>query len=433
MHEPRLITYAIPSASLIIGRHVGSLPAEVPVTIPVTALSRHVVIRAGSGSGKTVLLKRLVEEAALGGVPSIVIDGANDLVFLGDRASSVHSGWLPGDSDRAERYHSEADVCVWTPGLSAGRPLRFSALPDFSCLVGANQIVADELDQAVSMAVGSLSEVAGLNGGTTTKLKEAVLKQTLLYFARRGGRTVKELAEVLDQLPPEAGAGIKDAPKLASQIADRIRASVVTDRLLAGDGRGHDPGDLFRSVNGHTRVSIVSLEGLTEEERPRLVDQLAITLFAWIKKSPPSGPSRMNGLLVLDEAQDFLPSTHSTACKQSLMRLAVQARKYGLGLMVATQNPKSLDYNAVSQFSTHFYGKAAAPQAIDVIRKAIQDRGGHAPDIASLDKGMFYFTSSEGWPHPIRIKSPMCLSHHPDQQTATQEQILDRALRSEEG
>ena len=138
----------------------------------------------------------------------------------------------------------------------------------------------------------------------------------------------------------------------------------------------------------------------------------------------------MNGLLVLDEAQEFLPSVRTTACKQSLIRLSVQARKYGLGLVVATQNPKNLDYNAVSQFSTHFYGKAAAPQAIEVIRKAIEDRGGHASDIANLAKGVFYFTSGGGWPTPVRVKCPMCLSSHPDQQTATEEQILARAAAS---
>jgi len=415
--------------NILIGRRDGFDSAL--VTLPISELSRHVVIRAGSGSGKTVLLKRLVESAALCGVPSIVVDGANDLVFLKDPAAVADPSWLPGDEERAKRYREEVSVCIWTPGLGAGRPLRFAALPDFSTLGALHDGDRDDLEQAVSMAVGSLTEIAGADNGSSARLKEAVLKETLRFFARKGGKSLAELADLMIDFPPEIQTGIRDAPKLAGQIGNMIRASIITDRLLANNSASHDPGDLFHpAVDGRTRISVVSLEGLTEQERPRLVDQLAISLFSWIRKFPPGGPGRMNGLLVLDEAQEFLPSVRTTACKQSLIRLSVQARKYGLGLVVATQNPKNLDYNAVSQFSTHFYGKAAAPQAIEVIRKAIEDRGGHASDIANLAKGVFYFTSGGGWPTPVRVKCPMCLSSHPDQQTATEEQILARAAAS---
>ena len=112
----------------------------------------------------------------------------------------------------------------------------------------------------------------------------------------------------------------------------------------------------------------------------------------------------MTGLFVNDEARDFLPGKLTSASKQSLLQLARQARKYGLGLILATQNPMDLDYNAAAQCSTQFFAKANAPQVIDFIKGLIVD-------IQS----------------PIKVAVPMCLSYHPDNKPLTEDEILARA------
>jgi DNA helicase HerA-like ATPase len=86
-------------------------------------------------------------------------------------------------------------------------------------------------------------------------------------------------------------------------------------------------------------------------------------LFSWIKKNPDPGGRALRGLLVIDEAKDFVPSSQASVCKESLMRLAAQARKYHLGLIFATQNPKDIENRIVGNCSTHFYGKVNAPAA----------------------------------------------------------------------
>src|SRR5262249_6126459 len=102
-----------------------------PVRVELSALRKHAAVFAGSGSGKTVLLRRIVEECALRGVSAIVLDPNNDLARLGDAWPSPPTAWGPGDASLAERYLTGTDVVVWTPGRANGRPLAFQPLPDF--------------------------------------------------------------------------------------------------------------------------------------------------------------------------------------------------------------------------------------------------------------------------------------------------------------
>src|SRR5205807_1806704 len=95
-------------------------------------LPRHVAILGGSGSGKTVLLRRIIEEAAVLRIPSIVIDINNDLSRLGDEWPTRPDAFSDADADKAAKYHATADVIIWTPGAARGRPLWLNLLPDFS-------------------------------------------------------------------------------------------------------------------------------------------------------------------------------------------------------------------------------------------------------------------------------------------------------------
>src|SRR5690606_25283123 len=110
---------------------IGTSPATGhAICVAMEALRRHTVIFAGSGSGKTVLIRRIVEECALRGVSAIVLDPNNDLARLGDAWPQPPAGWGPGDEERAREYLAHTDVVVWTPRKGAGRPLAFQPLPD---------------------------------------------------------------------------------------------------------------------------------------------------------------------------------------------------------------------------------------------------------------------------------------------------------------
>jgi len=176
-------------------------------------------------------------------------------------------------------------------------------------------------------------------------------------------------------------------------------------------------------------ISVINLGGLASlSVQQQFINQLAMTLFTWIKKNPAPVERPITGLLVIDEAKDFVPSGKGSFCKDSLLRLTAQARKYGLGIIFATQAPKSIDHNIIANCTTHFYGKANSPAAIDVIVDQIKLRRGSGSDVPNLKTGMFYL-SSESIEKVVKVKSPLCLSYHPMTPLSGKD-IIDRAKKS---
>ncbi len=408
---------------LLVGQRLISGKPDGVVTLPPRALSQHTVIRAGSGGGKTVLLKRLVEEAAISGIPSILIDVANDLAQIGDAWPADPEHWIPGDAERARCYHRQTEIVIWTPGRSAGRQLQLAPLPDFAAAAEDE----DQLNSAVEMALGTLEQYVAPGTGETARKKKGVLAGAMRYFARHGGGGIEALIGFLSDMPIEAGGEISSSPRIAGSVADSLRAAVQTEPLLRTGADTVDPGLLFGLGTERTRISVISLVGLcTPSAQQNFVNQLAMALFSWIKKHPSVGLHGLTGLFVVDEAKDFLPSVSTTPCKQNLMLLAAQARKYGLGLILATQNPKDLDYRAVAQFSTQFFGQAHSPQVIEFIQKLVAEKGGSGDNVGRLQKGQFYFIS-EGIQAPIKVAIPICLSYHPDGRPLTEAEILAKA------
>jgi DNA helicase HerA-like ATPase len=157
------------------------------------------------------------------------------------------------------------------------------------------------------------------------------------------------------------------------------------------------------------------------------MNQLSMTLFSWIKKHPARGRS-LQGLLVIDEARDFIPSGKSVAGKDNIIRLVAQARKYGLGIVFATQAPKSIDHNIIANCSTQFYGRQNSPAAIDTVKEQLQQRGASGSDVAKLPRGVFY-AFTEGLSAPLKVSTPLCLSHHPSS-PPSEEEVLTRAALS---
>ena len=391
------------------------------VPLELEALRKHVTIFAGSGSGKTVLIRRMVEECALQGVSSIVLDPNNDLARLGDGWPEPPAQWGEGDASKAADYLANTDVVVWTPRREAGRPLSFQPLPDFRAALDD----PDEFGEAVEAAVASLAPRAMLNGrAAKAHLGQAVLRRAVEHYGRSGGTRLKGLIDTLENLP-DGIIDLDDADKIAAGLAQTLTATMINDPLFGGMGTPMDPGLLLTPSSGkRARISIISLIGLPSDAvRQSFVNQLQMALFAWIKKHP-AGDRPLLGLLVMDEAQTLAPSGAMTACTQSTLALASQARKYGLGLAFATQSPKGLHNRIPGNAATQFYGLLNSPTQVEAAREMAKAKGGDVPDISRLSSGEFYF-AAEG-AAPRKLRTPLCLSYHP-RSPLTTEEVIARA------
>ncbi len=396
-----------------------------PVPVALRDLTKHAVIFAGSGSGKTVLIRRLIEDCALAGVSSIVLDPNNDLARLGDPWPQPPAGWAAGDAARAEEYLATTDVVVWTPGRAGGRPLTFQPLPDFASVLDD----PDEFTQAVEAALASLAPRAQVDGSSSRALQHrAVLRQALEAFGRGGGGGLAAFLQMLADLP-DGVSDLDDAPRVAAALAQTLRAVRIVDPLFGGIGQAADPGVLLTPPPGkRARVSVVNFVGLADEAaRQGFVNQLQMALFAWLKRHP--HPS-LGGLLVMDEAQTLAPSGAMTPCTQSSIVLASQARKYGLGLVFATQAVTGLHNRIASNAATQVLGRMNAPAQITAARGLAQAKGGDVPDIARLGHGHFY-VALEGRRYQ-KVSTAMCLSHHPPN-PLTGEEVVARAAGTAAG
>ena len=421
---PPVIAPPVSAGQILLGhRLMGELLSTQQTTIPLSALRKHGAVFAGAGSGKTVLLKRLIEEAALAGVPAVVIDCANDLAAIGDPWPSPPPQWNNGDADLARRFFETTQRIIWTPGRDSGNALGLAPLPDLTAFAAA----PEELREAITMSVDALSPVIATGAKPMIAKKQAILHKVFQFLAENGNSNLTGLSAVLRDLPDQATAGIADEKKLARTMADDLSAQLTINPLLTSSGPVLDPAVLFGGRAGKTRVSIISLIGLpTLNGQQQFLNQLAMTLFTWIKKNPPPPEMPLRGILVIDEARDFVPSRTTSACLGSMQRLAAQARKYGLGVILATQNPKDLDNKIVGQCSTQWFGKMNAPAAMDAARELLHERGASSGEnVGALKTGRFYVSNADHLSPPARLATPMCLSAHTG--PLDQELVLEKA------
>jgi hypothetical protein len=411
-HEP-----AAPTASRLvpIGHRYDRGALGAPVTLSADLLPRHVAVLAGPGSGKTVFMRRIVEEAALLGIPSILLDPNNDLSRLGVPWPARPESWSAEDAAKSEAYRAQADVVIWTPGVTGGNPITLNLLPDFASIDDP-----DELNQAVDMARTTLGPFLP-GAGVKANRMQGVLAQAIRRFAARGGGRLTDLVALLADLPDGVSQDT-NAQQLGSEIANQLYAAIAVNPLLQSAGEPLDPRTLFEGPNGKTRVSVINLAGLASDEaRDSFVNRLQMSLFTFIKGSP----SPTGRLYVIDEAQNFVPSGAGTACKASAKSLAAQARKYGLGMMFATQTPKGIDNKIVSNCTTHVYGRMGSSATMDAIHEMMAAKGGAADDIGKLSRGEFYF-STEGSTRPFKVQTPLCLSWHPAN-PLTADEVIEKA------
>ncbi len=393
-----------------------------PFDLELAALSRHTVVVGGSGSGRTVMIRRLVEECAIKGVSAIVLDCDNDLARLGEAWPVAPSGWAPGDATKAADLLAHTDVVVWTPGHEYGRPLPLPPLPNFEAV----RADPEEFRAAIDMAVGALAPHSTVDGDSARRHEgRAVLRDALSYYARQGETGgLRALVAILAELP-DGATQIGKGQRIAAEMAELLADAMTTYQFLGSTGSTVDPSLMLVPAPGmRARISVISMVGLrSDEQRHGFVSQLQMALFTWIRQNPAVGRP-LRALLVLDEAQTLAPAIGSTACSVSTLAMIGHARQYGLGLVFATSAPRGLHSQIAGNAATQFLGRLDDPVQIGAATELAQARGGDVPEVGALTAGVFY-AATERRPF-TKVNTPMCLTHHSDT-PLTPEEVVTRA------
>ena len=364
-----------------------------PLLYDASDLVTHGVIAGMTGSGKTGLGIDLIEECAIDGVPVIAIDPKGDLGNLllnfpklapedflpwidhdearraGQTpetfAAAEAAKWSKGlaewgqDGRRIEKLRDAAEFALYTPGSASGRPLsivKSFAAPD-------PEIVNDAelLQDRVTTAATSVLTLAGVNA-EPIKSREHVLIATLFGESWRAGRDL-DLAALITQIqsPPIAKVGIVDLESFFPS-KDRFALAMQLNQLLAApgfqswmEGEALDIDRLLYGPNGRPRISVISIAHLDDQERMFFVSLLLNEIVGWMRSQ--RGTSSLRALIYFDEIVGFLPPVANPPSKPPLLTLLKQARAFGLGIVVATQNPVDLDYKALSNAGTWMLGR----------------------------------------------------------------------------
>ena len=365
----------------------------IPLLYDSSDLVTHAVIAGMTGSGKTGLGIGLIEEAAIDGIPVIAIDPKGDLGNLlltfpglsaGDFspwvdadearragqtteafAAAEAAKWSKGlaewgqDGARIERLRAAVDFALYTPGSSAGRPL--SIVKSFAAPEPAIVNDRDLLQDRVSTAATSVLTLAGVDA-EPMRSREHTLVSTLFSESWRAGRDL-DLAALITQIqtPPIAKVGVVDLESFFP-AKDRFALAMQINQLLAAPGFGAwlegeplDVDRLFYGGDGRPRVSVISIAHLDDQERMFFVSLLLNEIVGWMRSQ--RGTSSLRALVYFDEIFGFLPPVANPPSKAPLLTILKQARAFGLGLTVATQNPVDLDYKALANAGTWMLGR----------------------------------------------------------------------------
>jgi hypothetical protein len=356
-------------------------------------LVTHAVCVGMTGSGKTGLCIGLLEEAAIDGVPALIIDPKGDLANLmlsfpqlrgedfapwvnegdarkkglspADYAAQQAEMWKNGLGDwgqsgeRIQRLRDAADVVVYTPGSNAGIPV--SILKSFAA--PSLEILDDPelLRERIGTTVTSLLGFVGVEADPI-KSREHILLSTILDHTWKAGQDL-DLAALIQQIqtPPVAKIGVLDLDSFYPS-KDRFALAMQLNNLLAApgfsawlEGDALDVGQMLHSPGGKPRLAIFSIAHLNDAERMFFVTLLLNQTLGWVRAQ--SGTTSLRAILYMDEIFGYFPPVANPPSKQPLLTLLKQARAFGLGVVLATQNPVDLDYKGLANTGTWFIGR----------------------------------------------------------------------------
>jgi Skp family chaperone for outer membrane proteins len=388
-------------------------------------LTTHAVCVGMTGSGKTGLGIGLLEEAAIDGIPVIAIDPKGDLSNLllgfpelrpedflpwvdtdeaGRRGQTVEQfaaktadQWKEGlaawgeDGGRIARMQDAVDLAIYTPGSSAG--LSLSVLRSFDAPPAALVSQAELYRERIASAVSGLLALLGIAADPISS-REHILLSNILDQAWRNGQDL-DMASLIHavQSPPLQKVGVMDIETFFP-AKDRFALAMKINNLLASpgfagwlEGDALDVGSLLYTPDGKPKLSVVSIAHLSDNERMFFITILLNEVLAWVRTQP--GTSSLRAVLYMDEIFGYFPPTANPPSKVPMLTLLKQARAFGLGVVLATQNPVDLDYKGLSNAGTWFLGRLQTARDKDRVLEGLEGAStaaGHAFDRKKMDE-----------------------------------------------
>jgi hypothetical protein len=356
-------------------------------------LVTHAVCIGMTGSGKTGLCVSLVEEAVIDGIPAILIDPKGDITNLlltfpelrsqdfapwineedalkkglspQDYATQQADLWRNGlakwgqDGKRIQRLRESADFAIYTPGSNAGLPI--SILKSFAAPPPEIREDSELLQERITTTVTSLLGLLGIEADPI-RSREHILLSTIFAASWQGGEDLDLGRLILKvQSPPLSRIGMLDIESFYPS-KDRFELAMQLNNLLAApgfslwlEGDPLDIGGLLHSSSGKPKVSIFYIAHLNDAQRMFFVSLLLNQIVGWMRTQ--SGTTSLRALVYIDEVFGYLPPLADPPSKTPLLTLLKQARAFGVGIVLATQNPVDLDYKALSNAGTWFLGR----------------------------------------------------------------------------
>ena len=438
----------MPESKFYLGRLVDpktAKPTDTRVEYDPADLTTHAVVTGMTGSGKTGLCIGLLEEAALQKIPAIIIDPKGDLTNLllhfpnllpqdfqpwidpemerrtgktmeeiADEASSAWGNglkeWGIGE-DRLLALQNSTKFAIYTPGSDSGIPvsvLSSLAAPDLDW-EGNREVLRERISSTVTALLG----LVGMNDIDPIRSREHILLSTIFEFHWSAGKDL-DLTELIlqTQTPPFPNLGAFPVDTFFPP-KDRMELAMVLNNILAApafetwrEGETLNIQSMLFTPEGKPRHSIFYLAHLSDGERMFFVTLLLSAVETWMRTQ--TGSTSLRALLYMDEIYGYLPPTAVPPSKGPLLRMLKQARAFGLGLLLATQNPVDMDYKALSNTGTWFIGKLQTERDKNRLLDGLESAAGGIPRaamdklISSLGKRVFVM-------HNVHEKMPVLM------------------------
>ncbi len=414
-------------------------------------LTTHGVIVGMTGSGKTGLGIIYLEEALLAGIPTLILDPKGDMTNLlltfpeldpsdfepwideGEARKEDKTvpelaqekaelwtkglGWWDQDGSRIRELRDKAGFTIYTPGSSAGVPLNIIgslACPDTSWDSEA-ETLRDEIEGFVSGLLG----LVGVEADPISS-REHILIANLIEHAWRAGRDL-DMATLLAEIqrPPLRKLGVFDLDTFFPE-KDRLSLAMKLNGLVASpafsswvEGPDLDIEKLLWQ-DGKPQAAIVYLAHLSDEERQFIVTLIMSKVITWMRAQ--AGTGDLRALVYMDEVFGFVPPTAEPPAKKPILTMLKQARAFGVGMLLSTQNPVDLDYKAMSNAGTWCIGRLQTERDKARILEALQSARGDTDvseldrTISGLDKRQFLLHNTHE-PEPLLFTTRWALSY----------------------
>jgi len=385
-------------------------PTEALTLLKNKNFTTHAAIIGMTGSGKTGLGIGIIEEAVIDNIPSIIIDPKGDMgnlcladsTFSADSfepwvrdearakgeesqayAQKVAKSWRDGleswgqDSARVEKF-IQTQKSIYTPGSSAG--LSVNILASLEAPPAEIMDESDTLAAFLKSTVSSLLSLIGIEADPINSKEYILLAQIIIDKWMDGDAlTIEDIIGSIIN-PPFDKVGVLPLSSYYPQ-EDRFKFATKFNAVIASpsfsswlEGEPLDIQRLLYDENGKAKVAIFSIAHLNDDERMFFVTLLLNKYIAWMRQQ--SGTSALKTLLYMDEIFGFFPPTKNPPSKEPMLLLLKQARAYGVGVILSTQNPVDLDYKGLSNIGTWFIGRLQTSQDIDRVIDGLEGKVG---------------------------------------------------------